>query len=134
MLGIALIAMGEEIGSEMALRTFGHLVSPLRVAEALLAARRDQDTSFSSVLFLHLSFDSTLSLIVPFFLPLFSLSVSVVTVRRAHPAQSGAVSISAHLCVQPQTQHPGHAQQVLPRRRPRGLTQLHLRHGHGGER
>lgn len=26
-LGIALIAMGEEIGSEMALRTFGHLVS-----------------------------------------------------------------------------------------------------------
>lgn len=25
-LGIALIAMGEEIGSEMALRTFGHLV------------------------------------------------------------------------------------------------------------
>ena len=28
-LGIALIAMGEEIGSEMALRTFGHLVSLL---------------------------------------------------------------------------------------------------------
>lgn len=27
MLGIALIAMGEEIGAEMALRTFGHLVS-----------------------------------------------------------------------------------------------------------
>lgn len=26
-LGIALIAMGEEIGAEMALRTFGHLVS-----------------------------------------------------------------------------------------------------------
>ena len=26
-LGIALIAMGEEIGSEMAFRTFGHLVS-----------------------------------------------------------------------------------------------------------
>jgi 26S proteasome regulatory subunit N1 len=26
-LGIALIAMGEEIGSEMAYRTFGHLVS-----------------------------------------------------------------------------------------------------------
>ena len=28
-LGIALIAMGEEIGSEMAFRTFGHLVSRL---------------------------------------------------------------------------------------------------------
>ena len=27
-LGIALIAMGEEIGAEMALRTFNHLVSP----------------------------------------------------------------------------------------------------------
>lgn len=26
-LGIALIAMGEEIGAEMGLRTFGHLVS-----------------------------------------------------------------------------------------------------------
>jgi len=30
-LGIALIAMGEEIGSEMAFRTFGHLVSALCV-------------------------------------------------------------------------------------------------------
>ncbi len=29
-LGIALIAMGEEIGSEMALRSFGHLVSILK--------------------------------------------------------------------------------------------------------
>lgn len=29
-LGIALIAMGEEIGAEMALRTFGHLVSDAR--------------------------------------------------------------------------------------------------------
>lgn len=28
-LGIALIGMGEEIGSEMAFRTFGHLVSRL---------------------------------------------------------------------------------------------------------
>lgn len=28
-LGIALIAMGEEIGAEMALRTFGHLVSDI---------------------------------------------------------------------------------------------------------
>jgi hypothetical protein len=28
-LGIALIAMGEEIGAEMALRTFGHLVSSM---------------------------------------------------------------------------------------------------------
>ena len=32
-LGIALIAMGEEIGSEMAFRTFGHLVSTLCVVE-----------------------------------------------------------------------------------------------------
>lgn len=29
-LGIALIAMGEEIGAEMGLRTFGHLVSDTR--------------------------------------------------------------------------------------------------------
>lgn len=30
-LGIALIAMGEDIGSEMAYRSFGHLVSYIRV-------------------------------------------------------------------------------------------------------
>ena len=28
-LGIALIAMGEDIGTDMSFRTFGHLVSPI---------------------------------------------------------------------------------------------------------
>lgn len=40
MLGIALIAMGEEIGAEMALRTFGHLVS--------IAWRRLEYTGFGA--------------------------------------------------------------------------------------
>ena len=37
-LGIALIAMGEELGSEMALRTFGHLVSHNSLSEMCQSA------------------------------------------------------------------------------------------------
>lgn len=40
-LGIALIAMGEEIGAEMALRTFGHLVSMGLRGEGHIVARPD---------------------------------------------------------------------------------------------
>lgn len=37
-LGIALIAMGEDIGAEMALRTFNHLVSKQKRSEGLRIA------------------------------------------------------------------------------------------------
>lgn len=46
-LGIALIAMGEEIGAEMALRTFGHLVSIVTGFAGLRCPRGDLPDGFS---------------------------------------------------------------------------------------
>ncbi|KAM3616802.1 uncharacterized protein V6R79_023679 [Siganus canaliculatus] len=76
-LGIALIAMGEEIGSEMALRTFGHLVSGLKHLYI-------QDDSCSWSLF-------TLPLLLFFFL---KLRYGEPTLRRAVPLALALISVS----------------------------------------
>lgn len=60
--------------------------------------------------------------------------VRSASLRRAHVKEGGAFSARSDLRLEPEAEHPGHAQQVLPRRRPRGGPQRHLRHGHGGQR
>lgn len=54
--------------------------------------------------------------------------------RWAHVTEGGTVGTRSDLRLKSQVEHSGHAQQVLARRRPGSVPQLHLCHGNGGQR